>query len=223
MVYLVCRAHLLNPGEKALFYSAAHLKHRGIFQPRPQLKPRLIILTDQGRLLCVKTSVPASSQAEEPHKKRGDIVTPVAKIKSEVLLATAFPSSPTRSSPMSPAPASSRRGSSVGQGSGGSTKRRLSVSTTASRISIRGRSVHRRGAETLMGAEATKGDGTLVIQTVSRLRTAGRYSQNSSFARRGSGIHTCWMVKQLRCDGGRRSPPPNSDTVLQSILALHSL
>lgn len=45
--------------------------------------------------------------------------------------------------------------------------RRLSVSTTASRINIRGRSAHRRGAEVLMGVEANKGDGTLVVQTVS--------------------------------------------------------
>jgi len=171
MACLVCRAHLLNPAEKALFHSAVLLKHRGIFQPRPQLKPRLLILTDQGRLLCVKISVPASSHAEEPHTKGGDTVTPIAKIKSEVLLAAAFPSSPTKSSPMSPPPASSRRGSSVGQGSSGSTKRRLSVSTTASRISIRGRSAHRRSAETLMGAEATKGDGTLVIQTAGQWYT----------------------------------------------------
>ena len=47
---LVCRAHLLNPGEKALFCSAVHLKHRGIFQPRPQLKPRLLILDPFVRL-----------------------------------------------------------------------------------------------------------------------------------------------------------------------------
>jgi hypothetical protein len=168
VAFLTRRTHLLNPGEKATFYSAAHLKHRGIFHTRPQLKPRLLILTDQARLLCVKTSAPTSWHAEETHKNESDTSAPIVKIKTEVLLATVFASSPTRSSPMPPTPASSRRGSSVGQGGGGLTKRRSSVSTTASRISIRGRSVHRRNAEVLMGVETTKGDGTLVIQTVRR-------------------------------------------------------
>lgn len=51
--------------------------------------------------------------------------------------------------------------------------RRMSVSTTASRISnrARGRSAHRKSAEVLMGADVRRdkeGD-VLVVQTVSRL------------------------------------------------------
>lgn len=176
-------AHLLNSGEKALFCTPAHLKSRaGMFRGRVTLKPRLLVLTDQLRFLCIKnTTRPASShghshsysQGGGDDRRHAEKETSVTKIKTEVLLASppsgapsgsASGSAPAAKSPP-PAP-SSRRGSSVGQGANGPMKRRLSVSTTASRISLRGRSLHRRGVELLTGADATKGDGSLVIQTV---------------------------------------------------------
>lgn len=193
-IYFSYRTHLLNPGEKVLSCSAARIRHRGMFHARTRLKPRLLILTDQSRLLCVKTTdgpatapnpTPKSSHSRRPSSAEGKKDQEdgrVARIKIEVLLSPPDPvtANAVTGSSLSPANRSSttsRRGSSVGQQgqntttgnvSRGSKMRRLSVSTTASRISIRGRSAHRKSAEVLVGVEANKekGEGTLVIQTV---------------------------------------------------------
>lgn len=181
--------------------SAARIRHRGMFHARTRLKPRLLILTDQSRLLCVKTTdgtttvsnpPPKSSRSRRPSSvevKKDQDDSRVARIKIEVLLSAPDPVTANTTigggaslSPANRSSTPSRRGSSVGQqgqnittgnnntssNRGGSKMRRLSVSTTASRISIRGRSAHRKSAEVLVGVEANKekGEGTLVIQTV---------------------------------------------------------
>ncbi|KAF8315913.1 kinase-like protein [Clavulina sp. PMI_390] len=175
-------AHLLNPGERVLFSSSARIRHRGMFQARVKLKPRVLVLTDQSRLLCIKTSNKSSPSAtttanasNSPSHTRQPSTSESkkhsARIKIEILL-TRPPASASSTGGSSVSPAGgpgdkARRGSSVSQTQSGSAMRRLSVSTTASRISIRGRSIHRKSAEVLTTANAykEKGEAAVSIQT----------------------------------------------------------
>jgi hypothetical protein len=159
---------LLQSGEKILFSSDVRSRRRSILPAR--LKPRILVLTDQQRLLCLKTVTPSVDGSVKEHMK----------IKSEVCFApTRLPSPASWSATAGPI---LEAAGGIGNGNtrlSAVTKAALSTSlpstsTVAERsrtissstgITRRGRSVQRRDSNVLRSVEV-KGDRSFVVQTV---------------------------------------------------------
>lgn len=218
------RLPLLNPGEKPIFTSGAQLRDRGgLFSSRVKLKPRILVMTDQSRLLCIKLSTPsptvtpATSQTRATNTRARSVSIgnteasrrpAAAKLKNEILLVrpsgsalvdsttatlTAAEEAIVTSSAVpitagQPSSLSSSTGARISaafrsrRGSSNTTtgdmpnpnKRRLSVSTTASRMglgsraNVKGANGKRRQSvkiELMSGLPEAKSDGSLIIRT----------------------------------------------------------